>query len=512
MAGPSPELDARLARIAGRLALLAASDRELKVFGAAGHRWQLEPPLDAGELAAVEAALGAALPAEVAAFLTRIGRAGAGPYYGFVTPAPPDPAAWAGDQEVAPRPAAPFPFDAEAALEVAPATGGSRYDGTVLLAHQGCGYVSLLIVGGPRAGEVWADFAAAEGPLAPEAPSFLTWYEGWLDDALLEWARDALPAIAAARAAGGPTVAAMEAVAPLLDARAEAPSADLRRSLGYLRCYQGRFDDAEAAFDRAAEVGTQEPEARRRLDRARLRAAAGRYADALDEVAAGLATPGLWYATRDALLGERQAALFAQGHRAEALATMDLRAEQTFFDVALHHALAREHLADGDVDAAAAVLARAFRLGIGVPRPTEVEARRRAAYDGLVAALEAEAAAPRPPSWRAAASRPRRRRGPRADARRRGVRDRDRRARRRLRRAAAVAVRRRRRRPARSAPPAPTPATGAASPSSSSATTPGARTSTTPAPCAARCTLTPWSAGGARRRAGSRARTVATSS
>ncbi|MCB9561589.1 MAG: hypothetical protein H6708_14375 [Kofleriaceae bacterium] len=512
MAGPSPELDARLARIAGRLALLAASDRELKVFGAAGHRWQLEPPLDAGELAAVEAALGAALPAEVAAFLTRIGRAGAGPYYGFVTPAPPDPAAWAGDQEVAPRPAAPFPFDAEAALEVAPATGGSRYDGTVLLAHQGCGYVSLLIVGGPRAGEVWADFAAAEGPLAPEAPSFLTWYEGWLDDALLEWARDALPAIAAARAAGGPTVAAMEAVAPLLDARAEAPSADLRRSLGYLRCYQGRFDDAEAAFDRAAEVGTQEPEARRRLDRARLRAAAGRYADALDEVAAGLATPGLWYATRDALLGERQAALFAQGHRAEALATMDLRAEQTFFDVALHHALAREHLADGDVDAAAAVLARAFRLGIGVPRPTEVEARRRAAYDGLVAALEAEA----------------RRRGRRAGAPRRrgrgGVGGRE------LMRgaaafaivtaalgggcggAAAVAVRRRRRRPARSAPPAPTPATGAASPSSSSATTPGARTSTTPAPCAARCTLTPWSAGGARRRAGSRARTVATSS
>src|SRR4051812_23755614 len=63
---------------------LAAADRALRRFGAAQHRYALAPPLDAAALAAVEAALGAALPDELRAFAGELAAGGAGPGYGIV--------------------------------------------------------------------------------------------------------------------------------------------------------------------------------------------------------------------------------------------------------------------------------------------------------------------------------------------------------------------------------------------------------------------------------------------
>ncbi|HWU86880.1 MAG TPA: SMI1/KNR4 family protein, partial [Kofleriaceae bacterium] len=61
------------ARVREALAALAARDPARRVFGAAHHRYELAPPLSAGELGAAERALGAELPDELRAFAREVG-------------------------------------------------------------------------------------------------------------------------------------------------------------------------------------------------------------------------------------------------------------------------------------------------------------------------------------------------------------------------------------------------------------------------------------------------------
>ena len=68
-----------------------------------------------------------------------------------------------------------------------PCDENRRYDedegltlGTLMLAEQGCGMYSRLILNGPPAGQVWhldQDF----GTCVPESPDFRTWYADWLE-------------------------------------------------------------------------------------------------------------------------------------------------------------------------------------------------------------------------------------------------------------------------------------------------------------------------------------------
>lgn len=356
------------------------------MFGASLHEYRLAPALSAGELAALEARLGP-LPAEYRRFVQELGAYGAGPYYGILPAEPP--AVWDGATGAgAADPARPFPCEGETAYDAPLPPGAHLLDGTLALADQGCGGRSLLVLRGPRAGEVWSDWTGEQGTLSPEAPGLFAWYEAWLDRALLEWIEAAAPTIAL----DGPSDPAdLEAIAlgfELVE-RESRRQPSLLRTLGYLHLRERRWEDADAAFLAAAAAGAEEPAPRLALDRARLAAVRGDTARAIWQAQRGLSFADAWYATRDELRDVLERSLAAAGRGEEALVVLEQRAEESAFSLVLHHRLARERLARSDVGRAGAALERAAQMEniLGLPEP--VEARVAAAFDPIVAELRA---------------------------------------------------------------------------------------------------------------------------
>jgi len=369
--------------IRDRIRLLAAIDRDRRVFGASAHDYRLAPRLSGAELAALEARLGP-LPDEYRRFVQELGAHGAGPYYGLLPPEPP-PASWGAR---APDPARPFPCSAETPHDVPAPAGAHLLDGTVVLADNGCGGRSLLVVRGPRAGEVWSDWTRERGAVAPEAPGLLAWYEAWLDRALLEWLEAAAPAIAL----DGPSdPAELEAIA--LGFELVEPWSTrhprLMRTLGYLHLRERRWGDAEAAFAAAAGAGDQEPDARHALDRARLALVRDDPEHAITLARRGLDFEGLWHATRDELRDVLERAFAATGRADDALAVLDQRAADSHASLALHHRLARERLARSDVGGAGAALERAAQMAHILGGPQPLEARVSATFEPIIAELRA---------------------------------------------------------------------------------------------------------------------------
>jgi hypothetical protein len=127
------------------------------------------------------------LPPDYREFLTIIGNGGAGPYYGL----------YSLEQAVSDEPhhksrmclAEPFPLT-EAFNPYSEETSDDeifddRYIcGTVVLAHQGCGYYDRLVVTGPQFGQVWSDGRVSDQGLVPCNLDFYKWYDYWLIDSL----------------------------------------------------------------------------------------------------------------------------------------------------------------------------------------------------------------------------------------------------------------------------------------------------------------------------------------
>jgi len=370
-----------LSSLRDRVRLLSAVDADRHVFGADTHDYAFAPPVTGEDLAALEARFGE-LPHEYRAVICELGAHGAGPYYGLLAPtAPDDPAG------VAPDPRREFRCDLETGYQARRA-GEHVLDGTLVLAEQGCGGRSVLVIRGARRGEVWSDWTREQGTISPEAPSFLTWYEDWLDRAMLEWVEEAAPRIALD---GPDDPSELEAIASVFELveRHSPGRQGMLRTLGYLHLREGRWDDASAAFDAAAIAGDQEPEARRHLDRARMHLVRDEHGEAIGDAQQGLATPGLWHSTRDELREVLETVLDAAGRRDEALVVLDQRAAESYFSFELHHRLARERLARGDLEAAGAALERAAGmaniLGTGVSHDDRIAA----SFDPIIAELRA---------------------------------------------------------------------------------------------------------------------------
>ena len=378
-----------LLEIRERLQLLAEVDRDRRVFGAAAHDYRLAPPLSPAALAALEGQLGP-LPPVYRRFVQELGAHGAGPCFGLLPPAPPAPPAPAsgGGPVGWPDPTRSFPCVAETAHDALVPPGAHLLDGTIALTDNGCGGRSLLVLHGPRAGEVWIDWTRERGSVAPEARDLLAWYRRWLDRALLEWLVGAAPQLAL----DGPSdPAELEAIALgfELAAQVASPSPRLRRTLGYLHLRERRWADADAAFTAAAAASEEEPAQRLALDRARLAVVRDDPEHAIAIARRALGLEGTWHATRDELRDVLERAFAALDRPDEAIAVLDDRAADSPYSLAPHHRLARERLARNDVGAAGAALERAARMALVLGEPRPFEARVAAAFEPIIAELHA---------------------------------------------------------------------------------------------------------------------------
>ncbi|GJF33811.1 hypothetical protein KNE206_65110 [Kitasatospora sp. NE20-6] len=225
-----------------RVLALAAAPDTVDVFGRSGHRFALEAPLTAEELADLESSAGVTLPEDYRAFLLQVGAGGAGPAYGlFPVRRVQGRWRWEGDgadladlarlAEPFP-PLGPDPEEVEALLTERPeeedfedievfdtATeawderwdalmwAGDRTAGAVVICHLGCAYREWLVVSGPERGRMWADSRVDDIDLAPlldergAAVTFTRWYLGWLEQAEQAVAAAATTATATATAA-----------------------------------------------------------------------------------------------------------------------------------------------------------------------------------------------------------------------------------------------------------------------------------------------------------------------
>jgi len=361
--------------------LLATIDADHRLFGARTHEYQLAPPLTEAELAALEAELGP-LPAEYRGFLRTFAAHGAGPHYGLLEPRPPaEPR-----DGVLPAPAREFRCEHPTAGDASCPPGAHLLDGTLVLADQGRGRRSLLVVVGARAGEVWSDWTRDGQGIAPEAPSLVVWYERWIERALLEWCARAAPRIALD---GPSSPAELEAIGisyEIVDRAGDHPAT--LRTLGYLHLREQRFVDAESAFARAAHAG-ERARSYLALDRARVALVQGDARGAAEHARRGLTCDATSPATRDELYDALEHALVAAGRRDDALEVLDQRAAERDGSFDLHHRLARERLARNDVGGAGAALERAARMANILGQPAPVEDRVPASFEPIIGELRA---------------------------------------------------------------------------------------------------------------------------
>lgn len=399
----------RLDRIHARLELLARCDTQLQVFGASTHEYQLAPPLDEARVIEFERDHGIELPPDYRAFVTTLGNGGAGPFYGLAPLCADPPRFGAATKQQAPSLARRFPLDhawrqGEQTPEPPIAPGSSVYDGTIELSSHGCGYFDLLVVGGPRRGEVWADFTQALAGLAPWYGSFFDAYEAWLDRAFVEWACASVASLLAEHDVEH-VDEALAIAEPLLEqavAQLDAPPADpalleyphdesaLLAGLAYLRVRQRRSEDALALFDQLAARSNKDGEARRQLGRARLFAETDQLDQALAAVDAGLGCATLWFATELELLRERRMILWGLDRDDEALDVTRKLAERQSDDLFAQYDLAWALVEREQYDDAASLLIAVAERGVGCEQDGPLAQRIEQAADGLLDALERE--------------------------------------------------------------------------------------------------------------------------
>jgi hypothetical protein len=196
----SAAVDARLEQIATRLR--TATRGKLQPFGVELHGLRRRRRLTEPQVAAFERRHAVTLPPEYRAFITGVENGGAGPAYGLYSLA----------EAVAKEPRGRVPDDflrtpfrhrrAYNPLDDPKLTSfwrrvesgdidveeDPRYlyqtAGTLVLCHEGCGILHLLVVTGPSRGQMWVDDRCNDQGLFPLEVGFFDWYEQWLDSTL----------------------------------------------------------------------------------------------------------------------------------------------------------------------------------------------------------------------------------------------------------------------------------------------------------------------------------------
>jgi len=201
---------------------LRQRDSAFQLFGALGHRYQLNPQLTELEVAEFEQHRSIRLPEAYRHFVLNVGDGGAGPYYGVFRLGKMDglggeESAWKEGEFVGSlrdcwphRHAWNLPKEAlivpdglsDDAMEMALDEIDKRYWDAALVAgafpicHHGCAYRDWLVVTGPEAGQVWHDARVDQEGLRPYESTdgrrltFAEWYLDWLDGALQKFGLD----------------------------------------------------------------------------------------------------------------------------------------------------------------------------------------------------------------------------------------------------------------------------------------------------------------------------------
>ncbi len=259
-------------RIAAKLADLVTLRTAL---GAPVDELAIGPPLEEAGLAALEQEFGTSLPPAYRALAQALGTSGAGPDGGLLGAAAPLPFYEPEEEATTARARLGRPFRLEAAWHPLSDDGephpppflashpeATLYDGVMPLTDLGDGSLTLLVLGGTRAGEVWEDRTAEGGALAPLGP-LLPWYEDWLDellvDALMEHLRLVMPP-----GQTSPLHELLERWGPLLDERAARPAASAAdlAAQALWKLAQGRMAEADALIaklERCIAGQAQEP-------------------------------------------------------------------------------------------------------------------------------------------------------------------------------------------------------------------------------------------------------------
>jgi hypothetical protein len=196
---PSANLDDRLEQIATKLR--TATREKLQPFGWETHGFRRRRRLTEPQVAAFERRHTVSLPPEYRAFITGVTNGGAGPAYGLCSLAE-SVDAWRGR---VPDDFLRTPFRHRAAYnplnDPKLAAFWRRVEegeidvdedrrwvymaaGTLVLCHEGCGILHLLVVTGPARGQMWVDDRCDEQGLFPLEVGFFDWYERWLDSTL----------------------------------------------------------------------------------------------------------------------------------------------------------------------------------------------------------------------------------------------------------------------------------------------------------------------------------------
>ncbi|AJT69020.1 hypothetical protein T261_7422 [Streptomyces lydicus] len=186
-------MDARLRRIAAKLATVRDLLGRTHSIREESHRVLLGPPMPESRVVAFEEQYGIRLPPCYRSFLTTIGNGGIGPDHGLlhlddwdyvVLGAPIRPDHLSTPFPLSPTDPAPGPDWYHA---FGPAwlddDDAEPYPGTIALTTRGCSLYTLLVVTGPARGrvvDVNLEFDV-DAPSFTHDTDFLAWYERWLD-------------------------------------------------------------------------------------------------------------------------------------------------------------------------------------------------------------------------------------------------------------------------------------------------------------------------------------------
>lgn len=178
-----------------------------KIFGSSDHQYKFNPSLTLESVKIFEDTFLISLPTDYKEFLIEIGDGGSGPAYGLFPLA-----GWNAGLEINENNFLSTPFPHSDKWDIDPEINSeienyseeykkwedeycsNKYiTGSLRICHHGCGTVSLIVVTGTSAGQIWIDDRANDNGIFPdiskstgERHSFVTWYNEWLSESLNE--------------------------------------------------------------------------------------------------------------------------------------------------------------------------------------------------------------------------------------------------------------------------------------------------------------------------------------